>query len=886
MAVASPFAFRERGGQAIPTPPFVGYPSLVHATRPLRSSPLAGPSLSSNSIISRQSQSTAAPGLDVRPYSLSARSHAGSPSASTSSFSSNAHRAPRTPAGSSKSAGSTSTLNLDSRPHSPPSSVASHTSTSPSSHAHSAPRVVQVKSTSAVPTLSLFRRQGKEDPSPPPPTQPPFAHNRSISFAHNTVSPPAHIPKTYNPRAPRPTTAPAPSRSRDPDDNWMASSPFGPAATPRFSRQSMSAKPVIMPLSAREYRRQKRTSVTSNAAYPVTSYSPAEEGRHERVNDLPHIVISDAHSSHIVAPSGNRPSRRASSPSPPRSAVSQPILRGSSPEPQLSSKSSHNTFVSFTSENEAESSVIKVVDPGVAPRRRLSTPNPTRRHSRLSLVDAVNRLSVASGDTEFFDTEEHTIARRISVTEDDGVLRRVSSRRKPTDAPYREVALANTVAKEPLAPQEYPRMVRIAETCEISSDKSLSPGVSSKFSDSSHECQHEDGPERSASGGISTHQDALQPMDSKPPVSPFPESRTRSPKKLTKPRIHPVEVPFIRSGSSSSWIPETSALKNSSSDVSQLENVLESHETGDSGKGRKRWTSRLTFKFFPSRLKSTPSVSPSLDQKRSMRNETPPRSSRAESGFGMGYAVAEGSATSTITLVPPPPIMCSSSVSSSAANSTSSLTDSSTTMLSRDTSATSIGSPSLMGVSRLEQPYPITSSNLKESIVIKLGGDIDSDQSEVQQEKSRDETTTTTTPPIIASRDDDHELREASSLSSVSSYVSFPSISTAAGSISNVPDGKVSGYLHPMWTVPMLTAAAAPQTALPASPTVREPPVRPTVIPPAPASKIPSTRPHTARLKRPRPQTAPSSPKPAVFSPGMPSSGFKSILRNLVGRAG
>lgn len=197
-------------------------------------------------------------------------------------------------------------------------------------------------------------------------------------------------------------------------------------------------------------------------------------------------------------------------------------------------------------------------------------------------------------------------------------------------------------------------------------------------------------------------------------------------------------------------------------------------------------------------------------------------------------------------------------------------------------------------------------SNLKKSIV------------------ARDEATTV--PP---------ELQEtSSSLSSVSSYVSFTSVSSP-GSISipptqdtknppcspsSRPEGIVSShasvkrepnsdYLHPMWTVPMatITTTSASSRINDISSTIHEPPVQPTFIaataapPPAslpvPTLKTPSTRPNTTRLKRPRPQTAPSSPSlsspvfptPSVESPhaqkvGVRSSGFKSMFRNLIGR--
>lgn len=911
--MAPPTAFRERGGQGV-------HLSSVRASRPLRSSPLAGPAFSTNPSISssgpRQSQSSSAPSFDIRSYSRSSpssiTSHAGS---SSSSFSSHAYRASGTLAGPSRSTGSIPTLSA-------PSSLFSHTgslstcTSSSSSHAHSTSGpLAQVKSTSSI--SGLFRRQAKDDPLPPPPTQAPFGHNRSTSFTSTTVSTPAHIPQTYSPRTPRPSTAPAPSVSRNPNDNWMSSSPFGPANTPRFSRQSMSSQPVVMPLSAREYQRKKRTSIT-NVVDPVTSDSPVTERMGaERPNNLPHIIVSDSESSraspHPVVRSGNNFSRCASSSSLPCTTASP---HNGSPEPQLTPKSSINTFFSVKSENEAESAVITVVDPCVMPRRRQSTPNATQRHSRLSLVDAVNRLSqisAASGDTEFFDPEDNpgVRQRQISITEDDGVLRRASSRRKNVDVPIREVPLAHPVAAESITPQEHGRMVRIAEACEVSSDKSTTSVLGSKFSDSSHDCQQKSGPECDASNDIFPNRAASQSKQDLIPTAASPELQARPRKKLTKPRTQSVQAP-----SGSPWIPRASPFFKASvkqNAPTTAEDVTQSHEAGDSGKDTNRRTRRLTFQFIPSpsfrkRPRAAPSVPPSFDLTPPTRNETRQRSSRLESGFGTdstlsSLTVTQGSAA-TITLMPPPPITSSSSVSSSAADSTSSLTGSNTTMVSRDTSATSIAAPSLVAVSRSEQPYQMVPSNLKKSIV------------------ARDEATTASP-----------ELQEtSSSISSVSSYVSFTSVSSPGStpttqdtknppyspcsrpeaiisshaSVKRAPD---SDYLHPMWTVPMatITATSASSRINDISPKIHEPPVQPTFIAataapppvplPVPTLKTPSTRPNTTRLKRPRPQTAPSSPSlsgpvfptSSVESPhaqkvGVRSSGFKSMFRNLVGR--
>ncbi|KAG2134140.1 hypothetical protein DEU56DRAFT_981459 [Suillus clintonianus] len=935
VAVAPRPALRERGGQPSSTPALVAYSSSVHASRPLRSSPLAGPAFSSNpsivSLESSQSQCPSAFSLDVGPYSRSQPSsvisHTGSISATTSSH---AHRAPGPLAGPSKSAGAIPTLSVDARPYSrsSPSSVISHASSisaSSSSFSSHARTTAPVKSTSAIPTFGLFRRQAKDEPVVPLPTQAPFNHSRSSSLPLTTPRP-AHIPQTYSPSTSRPSTSPKPSVSRNPNDNWMSSSPFGPASTPRFSRQSMSSKPVVMPLSAREYRRRKCVSTMTNSS--ATFGSPVTEGiGKEDVNSLPHIIISDSEApgaSPSVPPSGNRSSRRASSPTLPRSRDFQLSPSQGSREPALSEKSSISTFFSL-SENEAESAVITVVDPGVTPRRRKSYPNPTQRHSRISLVDAVNRLSQisgTSGDTMFFDMDDgHSPRQRqISVTEDDGVLRRASSRRKKTDVPSREPPPMADAAAEPIAPQERTRVVRILEANEVSSI----PVLGSGFSDISHD--HE----KLVSGDTSTERAASSSnIDSKATGTSSTEVQVRSRKKLTKSRTQSVQAPPARLTTPSlPWIPrppspffrgssKQNLPKASTSDVTLQENAPQTPEIGDNEKENKRRGRRLTFQFIPSpsfqrRPKSASGIPASLDLKSPVRNDTRKRTSESRFGSDSALSSLTGSAT-TITLMPPPPITSSSSVSSSAGNSTSSLTDgSSTTMASRGTSATSVVSPSLQTLSRgVEYSYPKVPSNLKKSIVAQSGSDADIDESATQQENLIDASKTFVDPP---SASHDQELQDSSSSSfiTVSSYASFTSYSTSVSVPAALDARNAPGFLkhrdqaldpnaHPMWTVPMVTVtAASPTTPLPhtteTSPTLHEPSVRPSFL--AVPVHVPTSR-STARLKRPRPrprpQTAPGSPTaphfptpPSSKSPRAAgtSSGFKSVLRSLLGRAG
>ncbi|KAG1888216.1 hypothetical protein F4604DRAFT_1916138 [Suillus subluteus] len=921
-----PAALHERAGQPLSTPALVAYPTSARASRPLRSSPLAGPAFSSNTSIvtsleSSQSQCPSTLSMDLGPYSRSQPSslfsHTGSTSATTSSH---AHRAPGPLVGPSKSAGAIPTLGLDARLYSrsPPSSDISHTgsfsasSSSFSSHAHRTSTTGLTKTTSAIPTLSLFRRQAKDEPVAPLPTQAPFGHSRSASFPCQTDPLPVHVPQAYSPSAARPTSQ-KPSVSRNPNENWMSSSPFGTASTPRFSRQSISSQPVVMPLSAREYRRRKCASTMTNTVYSATSGSPVTEGMEEGV---PHIIVSDSEASGpspSILPSGNRSSRRASLPS---SQASHTSLPPGSREPALSEKSSISTFFSLSSENEAENA-------DVTPHRRMSYPTPTQRHSRISLVDAVNRLSQmsgASGDTVFFDMDEGLSPRQrqISVTEDDGVLRRASSRRrklKKFNAPSREPVMADAAA-ERTAPQERTRVVRILEANEVSS----TPILDNRFSDSSHDR------EELVSGDISTERAASESkMDSEAPGTSA-EAQVRPRRKLTKSRTQSVQVPPARLAAPSlPWIPRPSsqffrgsAKQNtpnvSTSDVSLQENVPQTEEIGDNGKENNHRGRRLTFQFIPSpsfhrRPKSASGIAPSLDLKSPMRSDTRQKVPKPDSRCGTDSALSSltGSAT-TITLLPPPPITSSSSVSSSAGNSTSSLTDgSSTTMGSRDTGATSINAPSLQTASRgAEYSHPKVPSNLKQSIVAQWSSDSDSDQ----QDNSRHAPKTFVDPPN-ASRD--QELQESSSsFGTATSYASFSSYATsgsipAALDARNAP-GSLYDYsqapgpnVHPMWTVPMVTVTATPPPrAKEISPMLHEPHVQPSSLAvPVPARvPVPTTR-STARLKRPRPhprpQTAPASPTaphsptpPTSKSPRAPraSSGFKSILRNLLGRSG
>lgn len=619
----------------------------------------------------------------------------------------------------------------------------------------------------------------------------------------------------------------------------------------------------------------------------------------EGVNSLPHIIISDSETSgpsHAVPTSGNRPSRRASLPSSGVSRISSPL---GSREPALSEQSSMSTFFSLSSENEAENAVITVVDPGVIPRRRMSHPNPTQRHSRISLVDAVNRLSQmseGSGDTVFFDLDDsHSPPQRqISVTEDDGVLRRASSRKKILETPSHEPLMTDAAA-ETTTSQERTRVVRILEASEVSSNPVLNSNPS-------------DDREEFVSGDISTERVASKSkVDSKAPGTSSAEAPVRIRRKLTKPRTQSAQVP---SAPSSPWIPRPpapffrgSAKQNTSnvstSDVALKENVPQTEEIEDNGKENKHRSRRLTFQFIssPKQPKSSSSIPPSLSD---TRHKIP----KPDSRYGPNGSLSSlaGSAT-TITLLPPPPITFSSSASSSAGNSTPSLTDgSSATMGSRDTSATSINVPGPQTTSRgVEYPYPKVPSNLKQSVVAQWNSDTDIDQQDISRRASK-----TFVDPTSASRD--QELQESSSsFCTITSYASFSSFATSgsAPAVLDARNAPNSSYnceqaldpnVHPMWTVPMVTITATSLTAPPARvkeipPVHHEPRVEPCAL--AVPVRVPTSRP-TARLKRPRPrpQTAPTASQsrapPTLKSPRATggSSRFKSIFCSLLGRTG
>ncbi|KAF9224686.1 hypothetical protein BS17DRAFT_44457 [Gyrodon lividus] len=258
--------------------------AMMHSSRPWRSSPLAGPAFSTlPSIISESSEDSheevgpsenSHSGLAHPPSSSSVVSHAASASGSgcgTGYTSGN---------GSALAEGDASTSSISL------STSANGTSSSqghPNTQSHRLEPARLSKSTGAIPTPGFFRRtpftsevSGNKTSISAQPVPPPRArtsshrHSRSASLPSRSTSPPPQhsgIPQTYSPAFSRPISPTshtdgqhlkqAPSTSRDPASNWMSSSPFGPATTPKFSRLAMASPSVVMPLSAKEYRKRK-----------------------------------------------------------------------------------------------------------------------------------------------------------------------------------------------------------------------------------------------------------------------------------------------------------------------------------------------------------------------------------------------------------------------------------------------------------------------------------------------------------------------------------------------------------------------------------------------------------------------------------------------------
>ncbi|KII91509.1 hypothetical protein PLICRDRAFT_38276, partial [Plicaturopsis crispa FD-325 SS-3] len=97
------------------------------------------------------------------------------------------------------------------------------------------------------------------------PPKPSFSPRRPRSAPdHNDTTthfkPPRPLSALFIPAAPEhaPAPRPSPSVSRDPTQNWLTHSMYD--ETPRFSRLSLAASGVVLPVSAREYGKKVKRS--------------------------------------------------------------------------------------------------------------------------------------------------------------------------------------------------------------------------------------------------------------------------------------------------------------------------------------------------------------------------------------------------------------------------------------------------------------------------------------------------------------------------------------------------------------------------------------------------------------------------------------------------
>ena len=447
-------------------------PSGLMYTRPWRSSPLAGPAFSTlPPIISESSEDEqdlvaleSAREL-VQSRSPSSLSVVSMVSASASGYGS------RNASGSASALvlvegeASTSSISL------PPSTSAHGTGTSSSqghgnSQTHSTHRPARLSKSWGRRASSSHEDASPKNVSEVSLTPPPRArtvsrgHSRPASLPGHTVVPSPTIPPTYSGASSESNNAKQPpSISRDPSSNWMSSTPFGPATTPKFSRLAMASPAVVMPLSAREYRKQKAKEALGKGKEkdtPTSSHVPFIDNvmsAFQSPNGVPLVKVSSPPSEDVHQPSssgGHNPDHQSPpqpqvdhpppEPLPHASFSAQPQPRPSHPRPRsrpntpprssplavhppISPKSSAGTFFSLASTPDDDSTpsfpshpqtadipasmsspadhpnmanAVLPARPRPRPRRRKSYPDRLSNGVRPSLLEAMNRLSQES----------------------------------------------------------------------------------------------------------------------------------------------------------------------------------------------------------------------------------------------------------------------------------------------------------------------------------------------------------------------------------------------------------------------------------------------------------------------------------------------------------
>ena len=415
-------------------------PSSGH-TRPWRSSPLAGPAFSTLPPVIPESSEENELGQPAFP-----RTRSPSIASQTGSLSASGY-------GSRNASGSASALALADGEASTSSvslgaSTAAHGTSSASSQSHASRPARLSKPFGRRPSSAQGPSKNTSDvfiTRPPRARTVSHGHSRPASFPVHPLVPSPTIPQAYSRSSPRPTSPDSdantakqpPSKSRDPSSNWMSSSPFGPAQTPKFSRLAMASPAVVMPLSAKEYRKQKAKEKDKDKDPPSSSN---RVGFVDAIsNGVPLVKVSPPTSEDLHrAPfsSGDHSSDRRSQPQSPK-PLPQPSMspRPSSPKqkrprsrpntpprssplaahPPISPKSSTGTFFSFASVSDDDTSPSKGADtppstsfpaddpnalpparPRLRPRRRKSYPDRLSNGARLSLLEAMNRLSQES----------------------------------------------------------------------------------------------------------------------------------------------------------------------------------------------------------------------------------------------------------------------------------------------------------------------------------------------------------------------------------------------------------------------------------------------------------------------------------------------------------